>query len=715
VVSRKILPVRSAFGAGAAFFVLTGAAMAQEITEIETVTVTARKVAENLQDVPGSVSVLTADDLRSTGTDTTGDLFNRVPNISASGGIGGVLQGQFGIRGISTLIRNIGVESGVGIYVDGVYQGRPDNYNQELIDTAQVEVLRGPQGTIFGKNTIAGALNITTVKPEDDQVNALASAEFGNYGLSRFAGYVTGPLVDDTLSGKLSLGYVTSNGYAKNLSGGPDADSLDLFSYRSSLYYTPTSNSSFVLTVDGLHDRGRPSFFQATQILGFTSPEETTPHTVDNNRPDYLRRDNYGVSLTGTVDLPFGTVTSITAYRMAAYRASLDDDQNQIDYMAVDQWGDRTVFWSQEFRLNGEIGSDVKYVAGLFYLGQSASTDRLFALGADLGVPGEQLLTTRGHVGSRDFAAYGNVDYRITDALTASLGLRYTYEDKDVHFFQDDVTGFYSFIGFPDITYDKKVSDGDVSPTFSLSYRFTPDAMGYVRIARGYKSAAFNVDLVSTTVGLSADPESATTYEAGLKTSWLDNRVRANAAIFKTKYSDMQVQQVLGTAIGFGNAGRATIDGAELEVEALILPELRLDLGIGALDPRYDSYANCAPGVPSCSGNQIIAAPDWTGNVGLEYTHPLGEAALIARVDYNFQSPVYFDAMNSKAYESDARGLVNLRAGVDFGKYSVTMWAKNLTDDTYIVYSDNRSTIGVPQTTAYGAPRTFGATLTARL
>ncbi len=710
-MSRKILSVRSAFCAGAAFFLLTGAAFAGEI---ETVTVTARKMSENMQDVPGSLTVLTADDLRATGTDTTGDLFNRVPNISASGGIGGVLQGQFGIRGISTLIRNIGVESGLGIYVDGVYQGRPDNYNQELIDTAQVEVLRGPQGTIFGKNTIAGALNITTVKPEDDQVNALASTEFGNYGLKRFAGYVTGPMIDNTLSGKLSLGYVTSNGYTKHLSGGPDADSLDLLSYRSSLYYTPASNSSFVLTVDGLHDRGRPSFFQATQIAFFQSPETTTPHTVDNNRPDYLRRDNYGVSLTGTLDLPFGTVTSITAYRMAAYRASLDDDQNQIDYMAVDQWGDRTVFWSQEFRLNGEIGSDVKYVAGLFYLGQSASTDRLFALGADLGVPGEPLLTTRGHVGTRDFAAYGNVDYSITDALTASLGLRYTYEDKDVNFFQDDVTGFYSFIGFPDIAYSRKVLDSDVSPTFSLSYRFTPDAMGYVRIARGYKSAAFNVDLVSTNVGLNANPESATTYEAGLKTSWLDNRVRANASIFKTKYNDMQVQQVLGVAIALGNAGRATIDGAELEVQALILPELRLDLGIGALDPRYDSYPDCAFGA-DCSGNQIIAAPAWTGNVGLEYTRPLGDAALIARVDYNFQSPVYFDAMNSKAYESDARGLVNLRAGLDFGKYAVTMWAQNLTDDTYIVYSDNRSSIGVLQTTAYGAPRTFGATLTARL
>jgi iron complex outermembrane receptor protein len=116
-----------------------------------------------------------------------------------------------------------------------------------------------------------------------------------------------------------------------------------------------------------------------------------------------------------------------------------------------------------------------------------------------------------------------------------------------------------------------------------------------------------------------------------------------------------------------------------------------------------------------CSGKQIIAAPDWTGNVGLEYTRPIGDAALIARVDYNFQSPVYFDATNSKRFESDARGLVNARAGVDFGKYSVLMWVENLTDDTYITYADDRSAIGVLKTTAYGAPRTFGATLTARL
>jgi iron complex outermembrane receptor protein len=696
-------------------------AWAQDGDQIETVTVTARKTAENLQDVPGSLSVLTADELLATGTNDTADLFRRVPNVSMSGGIGGVLQGEFGIRGISTLVRNIGVESGMGIYVDGVYQGRPDNYNQELIDVAQVEVLRGPQGTIFGKNTIAGALNITTVRPDDGETNAFVSTGFGNYGLKRFRGYVTGPLMDDTLSGKVSLGYVTRDGFYRNLGEGPDGDSVNLVSYRSSLYYAPTANSNFVLTVDGLHDRGRPAFFQVTDLLGYHSPEETTPLSIDNNRPDRLRRDNYGLSLTGTIDLSFGTITSITAYRQSAYRASLDDDQNPVDYMAVDQWGDRTWFWSQEFRLNGEIGNKLKYVAGLYYLGQNVSTDRLFGLGADLGVTGGPILTTRGHVGSREFAVYGNVDYDIAPNLTASLGLRYTYEDKDVHFVQGDGTGFYTFVGFPNVDYTDSTTGGDVSPTATLSYRFTPDVMGYVRIARGYKSAAFNVDLVGSTLGLSAGPENATSYEAGVKSTWFGNRVRANLSIFKTKYNDMQVQQVQGASIVLDNAARATIDGAELEIEALLLPELRLDLGIGALDPRYDAYSNCiAPAsvggaISDCSGNQIIAAPDWTGDIGLQYTHSIGDAALVARVEYNFQSPVYFDATNAKRFESDARGIANARAGVDFGVYSLILWADNLTNDTYITYADDRSAIGVLKTTAYGTPRTFGVTLTARL
>lgn len=701
--------------------VFSAAASAETAPEtIETVTVTARKTSEDLQQVPASITVLTAADLQAAGVSTTADLFSQAPNIAMSGGIAGVLQGQVSIRGISTLVRNIGVESGVGFYVDGVYQGRPENYNQDLIDVAQVEVLRGPQGTLFGKNTIAGAFNITTVRPDADETHGLLSLELGNYGLAHVQGYITGP-VDDTLSAKLSIGYITQDGFYRHLNGGPRGDSLNQLSYRGSLYYTPTSNSEFVLTVDGLHDRGRPAFFQVTDLAGFVTPESTMPHTIDNNRPDYLHRDNYGVSLTGDVRLSVGTITSITAYRQSAYQASLDDDQNQVDYIAVDRWGDRSFFWSQELRLNGRLADTVDYVAGLYYLGQTVSTDRSLGIGSDLGVPPGALLGTEGRVRSNDYAAFANVNWHIAEALTASVGLRYSYEDKRVNFSQIDPTGIYTFFGLPNLAYAKNVSDADLSPTASLSWQATPDAMLYARIARGYKSAAFNVDLVSNTQGLFAGPENATSYEVGVKSDWLDHRIRADGALFLTRYNDMQVSEVLGNVPTLTNAASATIRGAEIEVTAIVTEDLRLRAGVGAVDARYDTFAQCqqplsAGGfVVDCSGNQIIGAPSWTGNVAADYVHALGWADFVARLEYVFESPVYYEASNSKAFESDSHGLINVRAGLNVGKYGVMLWAKNLGNDTYIAYADDRSTIGVLRTTAYGPPRTFGATLSAQL
>ena len=206
--------------------------------------VTARKVAEPLQVVPGSVSALSADDLHAAGASSFADVIAQTPNVTFGGGIAGSMQGQLGIRGVSTLERNIGIESGVGIYVDGVYQGRSDNYNQELIDVEQVEVLRGPQGTLFGKNTIAGVFNITTVKPGDSYRELIYASKGGNYDLYRAQGYVMGPIAED-LSGKISLGYVSSSGTYKNLAGGPDGDTQNLMSYRTSLYYTPTSKAQY--------------------------------------------------------------------------------------------------------------------------------------------------------------------------------------------------------------------------------------------------------------------------------------------------------------------------------------------------------------------------------------------------------------------------------------------------------------------------------------
>ncbi len=607
----------------------------------------------------------------------------------------------------------------MGIYVDGVYQGRSDNYNQELIDISQIEVLRGPQGALFGKNTIAGVFNITTAKP-GDTVEGQLNVEGGDYSLFRTQGYVMGPLIDGVLSGKISGGYVTRDGVYKHLSGGPNGDALDLLSYRTALYYTPTAKSEFVLALDGLHDRGRPAFFQVTDLLGVVTPMATTPHRIDNNRPDYLHRDNYGVSLTGTIDLGFATLTSISAYRNSSYQASLDDDQAQVDYLSTDKWGDKTKFFSQEARLSGQIGEAISYVTGLYYFGQTIDTDRILTLGSSF-MPGNPPLTTKGRVTTNSYAAFGNIDYHFNERLMLSAGLRYTIEKRAASFNQGDPTGIFAFLGLPTLSYAKSATSYDLSPMASLSYKFTPDIMAYARVAQGYKSASFNVDLVSSPTGLYAAPETAITYELGLKSEFFEKRVRANFAIFDTDYTNMQVSQLLGSGVTLNNAGAATIKGAEAELLGYVTPDLKLEGSLGYLDAVYDRYTNCGVpaslggGVANCSGNRIIAAPKFTYQAAAEYTYPTDFGAVVARVDFSGQTPVFFEATNSPRFESDTRGVLNTRLSVVGGRWEVSLWAKNLLDDVYITYRDDRSAIGVLQTTAYGDPRTVGATLSLHL
>lgn len=720
--------LKSVLMAGAGVMVLAilparaAAATADTTGQVEEVVVTARKISERLQDVPASVSAVTAKQIQAAGINDFQHLTATLPNVAMSGGIAGVLQGQIGIRGISTLVRNIGVESGVGFYVDGVYLGRPDNYNQELIDVDRVEVLRGPQGVLFGKNTIAGVFNIATKTPSATPEGEMR-VEAGNYNLARVQAYVMGPL-SDTVSGKLSAGYVSRDGVYDHLSGGKAGDSLNLASYRGQLFYKPTDRAEVVFSVDGLKDRGHPAFFQVTDLAGYSSAnttvEATTPHKIDNNRPDALSRDNWGASITGTYRFDFGTLTTITAYRSSAYKASLDDDQNQVDYLSADRWSDTTHVFSQEIRLAGALGEKATYLVGAYYADQTIKTDRILTIGLGFGIPGDPALTTVGSVKTKSYAAFGDLDYHLTEKLTGSLGLRYSKEDKSVDFVQDDKAGVFQYLGLPSLSYAASTSDTDLSPTVSLSYKFTDDIMAYGRVARGFKSAAFNVDLVSSTKGLAAGPESATTVEAGLKSDLFDRRLRANVAVFTTKYDDLQVSQLLGSGVTLSNAGKATINGAEAELTGYVTPAFKLEGSAGYVDATYDRFKNC--GVPAslgggsadCSGNKVIGAPKFTFHAAAEYTHPISIGDLVARLDFSSQSSVYFEATNSTRFKSDARSVADARIGVRTEKWDAFIWGKNLGDEVYETYKDDRSGVGVLKTTAYGEPRTFGVALAAR-
>jgi iron complex outermembrane receptor protein len=691
---------------------------ASESSNPAEIIVTARKTAERAIDAPLSVTVLTANDIASSGIQSTPDLIAFAPNVDMSGGIAGQLQGQVSIRGISTLARNIGLESGTSLFIDGVYAGRPDTFDMALLDVDQVDILRGPQGTEFGKNTIAGVIQIRTREPSDDpyldwQVGG------GNYGDFFARGTLNGPIAQD-VDASASVGYSRHDGYYRHLSGGKDADSLGLLSWRAAVKFAPSDTTKFILRTDGLRDRSVPGFFQARDLAGFPPGfPGSQPHHIDNNRPDSLSRDDYGVSLTGQLELAGLDLTSITAYRHAAYDASLDDDQEQVDFVAADRFGDRSKLFTQELRAAGGSGP-VKYLLGLYYFNQVVTTNRNLTLGIDLGVPMPLPLLTQGRVKTESEAAFGRLDYSPIERITVSLGLRYTHEVKRARMTQDDVTGILSFMGFPDLQYSRRSSDDNLSPTATVSVKLSPQATLYGRFARGFKCAAFNIDIASATDGLFAGPEKATSYEVGVKAELLDHRLSFGIDAFHVDYDDLQVSQILGGGISLTNAGRARAQGIEAEASLQAADWLRLQGSAGILDAKYKRFQNCGVplslggGATDCSGNLMVMAPKFTAHWAVEVTQPVGADHVFARLDVAYRSSVFFEPTNSPRFEGRARALLNLRVGYARPSWQIVGWVENLTNKVYETYMDDRSAIGVLRTTAWGVPRTYGVTLSGR-
>lgn len=698
----------------------SGAAWAQdEGDSAADITVTARKVPEPLLKAPLAVTSISGDTIVAAGLQTITDLTRMAPNVDISGGIAGQLQGQISIRGISTLVRNIGLETGVGIYVDGVYIGRPENFVQHLLDVDRVEIARGPQGTEYGKNTIAGVVNVQTKQPDADP-GASVRLDMGNYDYRRGEA-VVGTRLNDQWSVRGAVAYARQDGFYKHLSGGKDAGSTDLLTWRLSAKFAPTDQLSFIARWEGLRDRGTPAFFQADALAGYPADfPSRQPLHINNNRPNRLHRDSQGISLTAEWVSDAITLTSITAYRDSSYKASLDDDQEQVDFVAADNFSDDSHFFSQELRLAGETGK-LRYLLGAYYFDQMVHTDRGLALGASLGVPGEPMLTTRGSVKTESGALFGRLDYALTDRLSVSAGLRYTSEKKRAHFVQDDAsgTGIFGFLGFPNLVFDGRSTDDDLSPSATISYEVVPNTNVYARFSRGFKSAAYNVDLASSLGGLTASPEKATSYEIGFKALTLDKRLRLNLAAFHTDYDRLQVSQVLGSGLALTNAGRAQVEGVEGELSLQLSSRLRLEGNAAILDAHYKTFDNC--GVPAslgggstdCTGNDLVLAPHFTGYGAVSYEVPVAFGTVFARADVDHRSSVYFEPTNSAAFKSDPRTLVNLRLGLRHGRWDIAAWVQNLTDRTYKTYADDRSGLGVFRTAAYGPPRTYGVTLSA--
>lgn len=712
--------------------------------QVEEVIVTATKRAVSLQDVPISITAITASDISEAGLQSIQDAASMVPNFEfpTSRNPG---ESDVAIRGISANIpfSSAGFDAGFGVYLDGVYQGQQDAANADLGEVERIEVLRGPQGTLFGKNTIAGAINIVTKKP-GDKFEGKLEADIGNYEYRRARGQVNIPLIEDKLSSRFSVTTASRGGYVTNVTtNDDDVGSYDQWGARANFAYTPSEKSRFYLSFDASDYEGKTYVVENLENGG---PEDevssdSQKYTTHTDMQDLGGTSGFGTSLTYEQDFANGySLTSITGYRANKSSIFWDVDLRPIDGYSSFLGKDQSQF-TQEIRIASPSDGQFDYVAGLYYYEYENDFVTEGCVGVDwFGLPGcfrydVDLKTT-------SYAAFVHANYRINDQLSLFGGLRYTDESKSFSKLANniDTPGYVSSIlgaiegQYPDLP---DVEHDNVSTTLGIQFATSDDAMLYASFATGFKSGGYNTAVTSPSqfeTNLIVNPETATSYEVGIKSNWMGNRLTANASFFLIDYEDLQVQVWdptigIGGASVWGNAAKVESKGLELETVLQATENLQLAAAIGYTDATYDIFPGVAlpEGVGSfgddndgvldartdASGNRVPIAPKWNANITASHQYPLQTGgSVVTRVEYIFKGERFSDqgSANSPGDELPSYSLLNLRIGYkpEAANWSLDLWARNLTDTQKAEESRYFNFVGARQTKRYMTPRTLG-------
>jgi iron complex outermembrane receptor protein len=690
------------------------------------IVVTARKRDENAIDVPLSIVTFSGADLDSRNADTLRSLGDSIPNVLI--GTSNTDRAQnIVIRGISTVARSIGQETGVAVYLDGVYTGRTETYNQELADISQVEVLRGPQGTIFGRNTTAGAINLTTVKPSETPTGS-ATLDFGNFGLAEGMGFISGPLKSGLLYGKVSLYGATDTGYATNFFNDSKAGTRNDAGGRLALRLTPSDDLDITLSGDFTRHHNYPYRFEVTDGAFGLIPG---PYTFDEAYPSSERTDNGGMALNVEAQLGGGySLTSITSWRESQWTDHSDETWNGQD-LAFSDYTEHSDYGSQELRIASPAKAPFEYVAGLYYSYEYSTTHTPVSIGDGLaaifGIPdGLESFDLRSNVRTHSYAAFANASYHFNNNWTLTVGGRYTWEKKHLNYqqFDPDGLGFVPNIGPVSPDY----SAGKFTPTASLVYSINDHFNVYATYSTGYKSGGFNVDTLSSADRIEFGPEHVINYELGTKGQFLDGRIQVDFDVFHMDYSDLQVTQYDPASFSnfIGNAATAKINGAEFDILGRVTSAWTVSGHAGLLGTRFDKFIDQYGN--DLAGERLTFAPKFSGSLSSRYSVPISEAiSAYVNAEYNYQSLMYSqynDIQHTPADTLPAYGILNGSLGVSFDrtKLRVELWGKNLTDKLYEVNKTTQLPLlsFLPPynyeetTTAYGMPRTYGIAVKAR-
>jgi iron complex outermembrane recepter protein len=716
---------------------------------VDELVVTATRRAEGLNSVPIAVSAMSGESLKELNLKDTFSLTTQVPNMAVTTAVGGHAVPQFNLRGVGTNDAFITATPAVGIYYDDVFVNSVFAQGMPLFDQERVEVLRGPQGTLWGKNTTAGAVNIISRTP-GDELDGYARVTVGNYDYREFEGGVGGPITD-TLSGRVSAFVTSREGFWTNTVNGDKVGSWRDTAFRGQLLWKPTADFTARLIATTRDEK--ELFYSAS--FGWLPGGVNFGGYRDDSRngnvanwfaspvTDKIKVLSLNLEYKLSEDL---TVTSISGYIQNKYRALGDADANPVPIFVARVDSDSKQY-SQEIRLASNPNRSFRWLLGAYFLHETLEGNNPTFIPPASFLSSNRLLDQV----TDSAAAYLNVEQDI-GKLRLRAGARYTKERKEI-----DLTAVNYTPGADPMDFGQALSvtpylvvkganrsDHKVTWDVSAQYQFDPDNMVFARIAKGFKSSVYNAGVFTAADFSLAVPESITDYEIGAKTRWFDRKLDANLTAFYYDYRNYQIQLQLqtpgGFAFAYGNAKKASVYGAELEVTARPIEDLVLRAHAGFVESEFRDFANASiepeinSGIPfNAKGARLLRSPDGTASISAEYTFRTGHGDLVVQTDWNYMGsvnyalwvdapasqlnpqpgtrPILEAARNTLIEKSYVIG--NARVAYRFGEqrnYEVSAWVKNITDEYYrtgrFSFSSFGSTVGF-----LCDPRTVGATV----
>jgi iron complex outermembrane recepter protein len=713
---------------------------------LEEVVVTAQKRAQNLQDLNIAITAFSSEDLRDLGMQSASDIATQSPNVT----IKQLYNNAFPIvtiRGVGMNYFGSNSPSAAAVHVDEIYTGSPAILGFQLFDIDRVEILKGPQGTLYGRNTTAGTVNFVSRKP-GSETEGYVNLSYGRFDQTRIEA-AFGGMISDNLSGRIAGVYDYSDGWIKNRLTGDNEGGADKFALRGLLSWDVSEDLRVLFNLHGGVNNSEtgqykhvvngtacpgvinPNPGNCTDLAGYSDPD-LDPFSGEYNFTGNYDVDMIGGSVTINWDLPGFSVISITSYD------ELDqfyvDDADASPFRSIDQIYDESFDqFSQEIRLVSNNNSNLSWIAGIYYANEDNSFFRDADLADAFGGGSELLFYVHADQATESAAGFGHLEWQFTESLKLTLGGRYTWEKKEFDFLNNFSFGTAGdLVAVPpretrngpiprtDLRGESE-SWNDFSGKVAIDWTPVDDLLLYFSFSKGFKSGGYPAGLTLTPDRVLAfDPEEVLSYEVGFKSSLVDGRVRFNGAIFYYDYSDKQENAFI-TAPGTGatipiqvltNAGQVEVLGVELDLQWLVTERLDLVAGLGYLDTEIKEFVDnriTSGTASSIVGNEIPNAPAFSFNGRAKYTLPVNGGGLVAvMTDFSFQDNTHFQLSNRSDLAESGYWVVNGRAQYSSpdGSWNAALWVKNLLDEEYLV--DAQDFDAGYNLFNYGAPRSYG-------